>query len=122
MSGRKGAAHGRGQHLAAMSRGYYCEAPSRQKSKLYRIWLHMRDRCRNPNNNRWENYGGKGVTVCEAWHAFWVFREWACAQLRAYGGDRNEISIDRVDSDGHYCPENCRLISLSENSRLARGS
>ena len=67
----------------------------------YRSWAHMLDRCRNPKNDSWDYYGGRGITVCEEWTDF--------AQFLADMGERPEgTSIDRIDVDGNYEPGNCR--------------
>ena len=67
----------------------------------YRSWTHMRDRCRNPSNDSWDYYGGRGITICDEWHSF--------EQFLADMGERPEgTSIDRIDVNGNYEPSNCR--------------
>lgn len=79
-------------------------------TRLYSIWSGMKDRCRNINNHRYKHYGGKGVRVCEQWERdFESFRGWALKN-----GYDDQLSIDRIDNDGDYCPENCRWISNAE--------
>lgn len=73
-------------------------------SRLYNIWIKMRDRCKNPNSQDWGLYGGKGVKVCQDWDSsFELFREWSLAN-----GYDDTKTIDRRNSDGDYCPDNCR--------------
>lgn len=73
-------------------------------TRLYRIWLGMKERCSNPNHTNFNLYGGRGITVCDDWkHSFETFREWAMANGYADG-----LSIDRIDSNKGYCPDNCR--------------
>ncbi len=84
------------------------------KTPLYKTWKGMRGRCENPNSNVWEYYGGKGVRVCQEWADFKTFRDWA--QSHGYA---NGLSIDRIDSGGNYCPENCEWVTRGENSRRA---
>lgn len=92
-------------------------------SHLYVVWNVMRQRCSNPKNPAYKWYGGKGVKVCEAWNDYCNFEKWAIDNGYVYleGVARNQkLSIDRIDSNGDYCPENCRWITISENT--ARGS
>lgn len=74
------------------------------RARLYNIWIKMRDRCSNPKNQDWELYGGKGVTVCDEWNtSYESFRTWSYEN-----GYDDSKTIDRISSDGNYCPENCR--------------
>jgi hypothetical protein len=63
----------------------------------------MRKRCLNPTNPWYYNYGARGVTICDEWSDYAVFREWAISD-----GYRKGLELDRVDSDGPYEPDNCR--------------
>ena len=78
-------------------------------TRLHRIWRAMRTRCNNPNCTGYCRYGGRGITVCEDWDNFVTFQEWANKV-----GYRDDLTIDRIDNDQGYYPENCRWIPLAE--------
>ena len=83
------------------------------RTRLYRILKNMKSRCSNPKATRYEHYGGKGVKICKEWlKDFREFRKWAESS-----GYADNLTIDRIDSDGDYEPSNCRWLTLSENSR-----
>lgn len=86
----------------------------RQPRRLYTTWKGMRQRVNDPNAYGYPWYGGKGVEICAEWADFAAFRDWALEN-----GYTEGLSIDRIDSDGHYEPGNCRWVTRSENSREA---
>ena len=91
-------------------------APHRGYTKLYNTWLRMKGRCNRPTATSYQYYGGRGISVCDAWqHDFQAFRDWALAN-----GYREGLSIDRIDVNGNYCPENCRWITMAEQQRNKR--
>ncbi len=88
------------------------------KTRLYRIWAGIIQRCCNDRKRyEWEKYGGRGIEVCEEWRKYESFRDWAVAN-----GYRDDLSIDRKDPDGNYCPENCRWATTYEQSNNKRTS
>lgn len=83
------------------------------QSRLYSIWNGMRKRCQNPSTHGYENYGGKGICVCEEWDTDVLsFRKWALAN-----GYEEGLTIDRIDGDADYCPTNCRWVTRSEQNK-----
>lgn len=81
------------------------------KNRLQR----MIDRCYDPGDQSYRYYGAKGIRVCDEWRKFPIrFIEWALAN-----GWESNLTIDRIDSDKDYCPENCHWITLSQNSKKA---
>ena len=84
------------------------------KARIYKIWGEMKQRCGNPNNRAFSNYGGRGIQVCEAWQDFQRF--WQDMGPSYVEG----LSIERLDVNGNYEPGNCTWIPLSEQPKNQR--
>ena len=82
------------------------------KTRLHTIWVSMRERCRCKTNTRFHNYGGRGITVCDAWQDFAVFKEWALVN-----GYSDDLTIERVNVNLGYFPENCTWIPFNMQAR-----
>jgi hypothetical protein len=80
--------------------------------KLAGVWKQLKQRCGNPNNKDYRYYGARGVMVCEEWQSFRGFEAWALDN-----GYREGLTIDRIDGNGNYSPDNCHWIPASENCK-----
>lgn len=90
-------------------------AQSRRREKLYAVWKGMRQRCRNSNSKAYHFYGKRGINVCQEWDIYTNFRNWALAN-----GYKEGLSIERINVDGDYCPQNCTWINFSSQAYNTR--
>lgn len=86
---------------------------SLQSSGLYRVWGNIKQRCTNPNNPAYHNYGGRGITLCKRWHKFENF-------LADLGAQPEGMTLDRINNDKGYAPNNVRWVTKAENTRNTR--
>ena len=91
-------------------------------SYLYSKWFHMKSRCYSVNAGNYPRYGGRGIRVCDEWkNSYEAFKKWA--YLNGYDPNSSEkLTVDRLDPNDDYCPENCRWIPLREQGKTTRKS
>ncbi len=85
-------------------------------TREFRSWAHMKSRCLNPNSTGYKNWGGRGITVCDKWlHSFECF-------YQDMGPCPKGLTLDRIDNEGNYEPENCRWTTYLEQRHNRRDS
>lgn len=87
------------------------------RTRIYNIWSLMKARCNRKSCPAYKNYGERGIKVCKEWNDFVVFYKWA-----KENGYKQNLTIDRKDVNGNYCPENCRWITMKEQKLNKRGT
>lgn len=93
--------------------------------RLYRVWVNMRSRCSNQNHKAYNAYGGRGITVCAEWNSYPDFKEWAISAGYDPDAPYGKLTLDRIDNDKGYSPDNCRWVDMkvqAHNRRSGRAA
>ena len=106
----------------------YFKTHGMKHERIYHVWQQMKHRCNDYKDEKhYKNYGARGIKVCKEWEeSFVAFRDWAIKngwnEDEVYSSGRNKLTIDRIDYDGNYCPENCRIITHYEQQYNKRNT
>lgn len=95
--------------------------PNKKKDRLFHVWKGMKERCEYKKHISARFYQNRGIRVCDEWeNDFGAFREWAIKNGYDYSKTRKEQSLDRIDNDKGYSPDNCRWVSMTINNQNTR--
>lgn len=88
--------------------------------RLYHVWRTMKKRCEDENEKSYRWYGALGVKVCDKWHDYLAFKEWALSTGYDVNAPQGKCTLDRIDPYGDYEPNNCRWVTMAEQARNKR--
>lgn len=107
-------------HIGEVTRKY-----KHSNKRLYGVYKMMHNRCEDHKHREWMNYGGRGIKVCSEWsgdNGYDAFAEWAVSTGYDDKAGRGEITLDRIDTDGDYAPDNCRWVSNERQQNNRRNN
>lgn len=106
--------------VAGIARAQQLRKHGKAGTRLHNVWKAMRERCNNPNDQYYADYGGRGISICGEWDDFQIFYEWAMAHGYKPNASFGECTIDRKDVNGNYCPDNCHWIDMKAQAKNRR--
>jgi hypothetical protein len=115
------------EHETRVHNGYRRMRPTHgmSKSRLHDVWHGMKARCYRRTHPHYKDYGGRGISVCDEWvNDFYAFAAWALSHGYDEKAPKGKCTLDRIDPDGDYCPENCRFADMvvQQNNRRDRSN
>jgi hypothetical protein len=91
------------------------------QKRLYKVWINIKQRCYNPKHNSFKNYGGRGITLCDEWRTdFSAFEKWSLEHGYDENAPKFRCTIDRIDNNKGYFPENCQWVTIGRNQNNKR--